>query len=86
MKTYTVYLYRAPDCKRGWLAYIEPTYSNRATFIVSLKAENGPKAKNAAITAANNNFKGVEIIDWNNTDMIWGLNMFPELQRFKKEE
>ena len=83
MKRYTVYLFRSPDCKRGWLSYIEPTYSNKATFIVFVYAENGPKAKNKAITAANNDFKGVEIISRNYDDSLWGINNFPELKGIK---
>ena len=80
MKKYTVYLFRSPDCIRGWLAYINPTYGNRATFRVSLDAESGATAKNKAITAANNNFEGVEILGRNFDDKLWGINNFPELK------
>ena len=83
MKEYTVYLFRSTDCKRGWLAYIEPTYCDRATFTVQVEAESGPKAKNQAITAANNNFEGVKIIGKNFDDKLWGINNFPELIQFR---
>jgi len=83
MKEYTVYLFRSPDCIRGWLAYIKPGVDEtQATFAVKVKAENGPKAKNKAITAANNNFEGVEIIGKNYNDNLWGINNFPELAKY----
>ena len=81
MKKYTVYLFRSPDCIRGWLAYIKTSYNDRATFKVLLSAENGAKAKNKAITAANNGFIGVEIVGKNFTDKLWGINKFPELKK-----
>ena len=80
-KTYTVHLYRAPECIRGWLAYIRD-HQNDATFIVQVEAESGAKAKNAAITAANNEFKGVKIVGCGYSDDLWGLDRFPELKRF----
>lgn len=81
-KYYTVYLFKSPECIRGWLSYIEPSYSERATFKVSLKAENGPKAKNKAITLANKGFEGLDIIARNYDDEIWGINKFSELKDF----
>jgi len=86
MKSYTVYLFRSPDCIRGWLSYIEPSYGNRATFKVLVNAESGPKAKNKAITAANNGFKGVEILGKNLNDKLWGINNFPDLEQWATGE
>ncbi|MGD9825763.1 MAG: hypothetical protein AB7U36_15495 [Desulfobacter sp.] len=60
----------------------EDALSLKATFTVELEAENGPKAKNKAITAANNEFDGVEIVARNFTDGIWGIEKFPELAKY----
>jgi hypothetical protein len=80
-KEYKVYLYKSPDCIRGWLAYVkEDSLSRKATFKIKVKAENGQKAKNKAITSANNGFQGVEILARNFTDEIWGIDKFPELK------
>lgn len=79
MKEHTVYLFRSPDCIRGWLSYLETTYKDRATVTVKVLAESGPKAKNKAITAANNGFEGVEIVKKNYFDKLWGISNFPEL-------
>ena len=76
MKKYNVQLFRAPRCIRGWLAYLKDTGQN-ATVIVEVMAETGVKAKNSAITAANNAFRGLKIISKNYTDPLWGLNNFP---------
>ena len=84
MKTYIVYLYRSPDCIRGWLAYIQPGDGNRATFKVMVDAETGARAKNKAITTANKGFPGVRIIACNLTDELWGVNNFPELKQYIK--
>uniref|UniRef100_A0A6M3J329 Uncharacterized protein n=1 Tax=viral metagenome TaxID=1070528 RepID=A0A6M3J329_9ZZZZ len=84
MKTFTVYLFRAPECIRGWLAYLRPEHS-RCTITVSVKAENGTKAKNKAITCANKGFKGIEVIGGNYDDKIFGLNNFPELKKYVED-
>ena len=55
MKEYTVYLFKAPECIRGWLAYLS-TYkyvSSNPDRIITVKAENGSKARNIAITLIN---------------------------------
>jgi hypothetical protein len=75
MKKYKVQLFRAPRCIRGWLAYLKN--SGQPTVVVEIMAETGAKAKNSAITAANNAFRGVRIVDKNYTDPLWGLNNFP---------
>jgi hypothetical protein len=75
-------LFRSPNCIRGWLAYISDEYGDRATFKVVVKAENGAKAKNRAITSANKGFKDVEVIGKNFTDKIWGINNFQDLKEF----
>ena len=79
VKKYRVFLFKSPNCIRGWLAYIDTPMCDRATFAVDLDAESAQKAKNAAITAANNGFTGVEIVQRNHTDEIWGINNFTEL-------
>jgi hypothetical protein len=79
MKEHVVYLFRSPDCIRGWLAYLDTRNKDGATFVVRVIAETGAKAKNAAITAANRDFQGVKIIGRNYTDSLWGINNFPEL-------
>lgn len=84
LKKYTVYLFRATDCKRGWLAYVQPCHGDRATLVVTIEAESGAKAKNKAITAANNDFEGVDIVGHNLTDDLWGIKNFPELEKFIK--
>jgi len=79
MKKYTVYLYRDPDCIRGWLAYLKDSSSSRATLKVSVEAESGQKAKNKAITLVNLGLDNLEILKVNYDDKLWGLNNFPEL-------
>jgi len=80
MKIYTVYLYYSPDGIRGWLSYLKQPYRvNKATVTVKVEAETGPKAKNKAITCANNGFAGVEIISKNYDDELWGISNYPEL-------
>lgn len=80
MRQYTVYLYRAPDCTRCWLAYLTPDETrHRATFHVKLEAKNGADAKNKAITRANKQFDGLEIMQKNYDDSLWGINNFPDL-------
>ena len=87
MKEFIVYLYRAPDCIRGWLAYLRPYDKKQATLSVIICAEDGPKAKNKAITSVNHGFTGLEIVSYNHTGDIWGINNFPELkeQLLKRE-
>jgi hypothetical protein len=80
MKIHTVYLYRSPDCIRGWLSYLHPEHARRCTFTVEVEAETGPKAKNKAITCANNGFEGVKIVGRNFDDKLWGINNYPELK------
>jgi len=54
-KIYTVYLFKTPDCIRGWLAYIDLTWTDsRYDVVVKVDAQNGSQAKSRAITAANN--------------------------------
>jgi len=79
LKTYIVHLYKSPDCIRGWLAYLK-IGCNEATLKVRLRAENGAKAKNKAITEANSGFKNVEIIWANYIDNLWSVNNFPKLK------
>lgn len=64
MKTYQVYLYRSPNCIRGWLAYLlhQGPPSQEELVTVEIEASDGAKAKNAAITAANRGFAGVKVI------------------------
>lgn len=80
MKLYNVYLFRAPDCIRGWLAYVHPEHAKSATLTVRLYAENGAKAKNKAITMANQNFEGLEIVGKNFNDRTFGINNFADLK------
>ena len=49
-----VYLYRADNCIRGWLAY--RTLQSTPTITIEVKATTGEKAKNKAITVANQGF------------------------------
>ena len=80
MKKYTVYLFKSPDCVRGWLAYVRPDHlTPRATLHVEIEAKNGVDAKNKAITAANNGFKGLKIVRRNFGDELWGIDLFPGL-------
>jgi len=44
-----------------------------------VEAENGPSAKNKAITLANRGFEGAVISRKNYKDPLWGINKFPEL-------
>lgn len=79
MKKFRVYLFRTPDYIRGWLAYRNHSGFCRPTLTVLVEAESGTKAKNAAITAANRGFKGVEIIEKNYSSDLYSLNNFPDL-------
>lgn len=79
MKKYSVQLFRAPNCIRGWLSYLKHTDQN-PTVTVEIMAETGAKAKNSAITAANNAFRGVKIISKNYSDPLWGLDLFPDVK------
>lgn len=80
MQKYTVSLFAAPGCVRGWLAYLKST-TERETLLVEVDAETGASAKNKAITAANNGFKGLKIIKKNYDDKLWGLNNFPQIKQ-----
>ena len=81
MKKYTVYLYRAEDCTRGWLSYLKlPNYTG-CTLTVGVRAKNGADAKNKAITMANDEFNGLEIIKKWYTDSLWSLHHFPEIEK-----
>lgn len=89
MKKYKVYLFRSPECVRGWLAYIKTdSLTHRATYTVTIEAESGPKAKNKAITAINCMVAassylpstGIKIIARNFADEIWGIDIFPEIK------
>ena len=64
MARHKVYLCYAPECIRGWLAYKDLSCVGWSgpDVVVSVEAETGAKAKNKAITAANNGFEGVEIL------------------------
>lgn len=85
MRNFIVYLYYAPECIRKWLAYIRPSYPSEATYTVEIKAENGQKAKNKAITFANKNFEGIKIINKNYHNKLWGINNYPELKERDNE-
>jgi hypothetical protein len=78
-KIYRVYLYRAPDCKRGWLAYLRLASARPCTVTVDLFSESGEKAKNQAQTLANKGFVGLEVVRVNQDDSLWGLRQFPDL-------
>ena len=80
MKKYRVFLFKSPNCIRGWLAYVDTSMCDRATFAVEVTAENASKAKNMAITSANNGSPNVGIVRRNHTDEPWGINNFPELE------
>lgn len=78
MRPHTVFLYYCPNCIRHWLAY--KTFQGPCTVRVVVMAETGEKAKNAAITAANQEFRGVEIVFVNVTDKLNGIQNYPELE------
>ena len=80
MSNYAVYLFKAPECIRGWLAYLRLEHAKDATMTVLISAKNGADAKNRAQTAANNGFKGVEILKCNYTHSLFGIDNFPELK------
>lgn len=80
---YDVFLFRAPDCIRGWLAYVSKD-SSTPTVTVRVKAESGAKAKNKAITLANKGFKDLQIICIPRTSGIWDIDNFPELAYLKE--
>jgi hypothetical protein len=75
-----VYLYRAPDCIRGWLSYVTKPDNGVCSVTVKVMALDGPKAKNKAITLANAGFKDLEIIDVNYDDSVWGLDNYPDIK------
>ena len=77
---YTVYLFRYPECRRGWLAYLGAEHSKNFTVAVGVEAENGSKAKNKAITAANNWFHGVDIVEKGYGNKLWGLENFHDIE------
>ena len=80
MKQYTVYLFRYPECRRGWLAYLGQDHSKNFTVAVVVEADTGAKAKNMAITASNNYFHGVEIVKKGYSHQIWGLENFHDVE------
>lgn len=81
-KKYIVYLFRAEDCKRKWLAYLK-NETGDFTLKIVVYAETGAKAKNKAITLANKNFENVEILEKNYTHHLWGIDNFPALNFLK---
>lgn len=86
MKEYTVYLFRCPNCIRGWLSYIEPSSRDRATLSVIIEAESGAKAKNKAITMINKAVKNrdiseLKIKDRNYDCDLWGIDQFEDLKK-----
>jgi hypothetical protein len=84
MKEYNVYLYRAPECIRGWLAYLRN--ESTPTICVRLEAESGAKAKNKAQTLANKGFEGLQILSIPITNTMWDIGNFPELHYLLERE
>ena len=78
MKLYQIKLYRAPECIRGWLAYIKS--DSDFTLLVNVHSETGAKAKNKAITLANNSFDELDIVSFN-CNGIWGVDKHPDIKR-----
>lgn len=79
MKSFIVYLFRAPECKRGWLSYVGHEHARDATLHVVLEAETAKKAKNTAITLANQDFADLVITKKNFDHRCFGIKNFPEL-------
>jgi len=84
-RTFKVYLFRAPNCIRGWLSYVRlHPRSGEPTVTVELEATSSAVAKNAAITMANAGFVGLKVLQVNRTPgCIWNADQFPELGRLK---
>ena len=80
MRKYKVYLFRSPECIRGWLAYLKFMGYNPPTVTVEVEAESGSKAKNKAVTMANKGFKGIKIVDTDYDDSLYGLNNHPDIK------
>lgn len=82
-----VYLFRYPESRGGWLAYVGYEHADKCTLVVEVDIDkrDSQKAKNKAITAANNNFEGVKIVKTHDNDPMWGLSNFPELEKIVKE-
>lgn len=75
-----VYLYKSPDCIRGWLSYLKPS-SSSYTISIIVESETRQKAKNKAITCANNGFKNCKIQKIDYDHRLWGVKNFPELKK-----
>lgn len=75
-KEYIVLLYRCPGCVRGWLPYLKA--EGEPTLKVRVFAENGPKAKNIAVTMVNNNFDKLDIISVCR-DGFWSVEKHPDI-------
>jgi len=56
MKKYKVFLFRSPECIRGWLAYVDTSvlsYGSKPDKIIEIEGKNASDAKNKAITLIN---------------------------------
>lgn len=82
-KEFTVYLFRAPGCIRGWLSYVRTCdLSSDPTLTVKLKAASSAKAKNRAITLANQGFKELQIVAVNRDPAShWNITNFPDIEK-----
>lgn len=80
LEEFEVRLIKAPNCIRGWLAYLAKSSSAYPTLIVKVAAENGAKAKSKAITQANKNIAAMRIVAIPNIG-IWAVKKFPDLHR-----
>lgn len=81
-----VYLYRSDDCIRGWLAYRKNESGHSCTVEVVVESTSGEKAKNAAITAANQGFEGCTVVKVHRgANSIWNADLFPELDNLEAD-
>ena len=92
---HTVYLFRLPNCVRGWLAYLTLGCETDlyCTVKVRVEAESGAKAKNKAITMINRALRdepteGFAILNINRRDPdkyegFWSADKHIELQRLE---
>lgn len=58
LKKYDVYLFRSPECRRGWLAYVDTSvlsFGSKPDRVIQINGKNASDAKNKAITLANKN-------------------------------